>query len=256
MQIRANGQPIATVDDWFKFAPPKGKEHQWQDGFSAKELAKSWCGPAGACVPPEVEALLSSNASLGKVKLSEATPEHRMRIDDLRGGVRNADLAAIGYVGDRRVAISVEGKAAETFDNLVGRILDRSAAAIAREEWTNVPQRVQELARAILPNAAEGMPLLGDLRYQLLTATAGAVAFAAAVKAQIAVVVIHEFIRPNTDDQVATNAADLDRFVNRVSAGAVQQIVPGRLEGPFSIPGNRFLSRAIPVYVGKAQSHL
>lgn len=31
---------IRSVDDWFKVAPPKGKDKQWKDGYSAKELAK------------------------------------------------------------------------------------------------------------------------------------------------------------------------------------------------------------------------
>ena len=31
---------IKDENDWFRVAPPKGKEKQWKDGYSAKEFAK------------------------------------------------------------------------------------------------------------------------------------------------------------------------------------------------------------------------
>ena len=31
---------ITNENEWFLLAPPKGKEKQWKDGFSAKELAR------------------------------------------------------------------------------------------------------------------------------------------------------------------------------------------------------------------------
>src|SRR5690242_18158161 len=148
MQIRVAGQAIQTVEDWFRLAPPRGRERQWKDGYSAKELARAWCPPSGVCVPSGLVNLLASNATLGAVLLEEAEPEVRVAIDDLPGEPRNADLVALGRAGDTRVAVSVEAKAAEPFGDYVKDVLRRADALIAEGDRTNVPQRVQALSQA------------------------------------------------------------------------------------------------------------
>ena len=42
MRIHKSGHEILSVEDWFKYAPPKKGELQWKDKRSAKELAQSW----------------------------------------------------------------------------------------------------------------------------------------------------------------------------------------------------------------------
>jgi hypothetical protein len=257
MQIHVDSEAIETIADWFRLAPPKGKEAHWKDGFSAKELARAWCGPNGVCVPAELSALLASNATLGSVVLEDATPEYKIAFDDLPGERRNTDLVATGQANGKRVAVSVEAKAAEPFSERVAAMLNSSAIAIANEKWTNIPQRIQQLGRALLHvDKNDSLPRLGELRYQLLTATAGALAFAKERDAQAAVLVVHEFLRTTADPkQIANNAADLNQFVQRVSRGTVS-LVAGQLAGPFTVPGNQYIPAKIPLYIGKIQTLL
>jgi len=61
IRLERGGNPITCVDDWFKHAPPMGGAHQWQDGYSAKELAKAWCAEGVTpAPPPALVSLLSS----------------------------------------------------------------------------------------------------------------------------------------------------------------------------------------------------
>ena len=84
--LHRDGHPIKTLDDWRKFAGPKGKERHWQDGRSAKELARAWTsfGPEPAA-PQVLLDLFSSHPTFRDVKLTEGTPEDRIYFDQLRG---------------------------------------------------------------------------------------------------------------------------------------------------------------------------
>jgi hypothetical protein len=196
--------------------------------------------------------LLASNATLGAVLLEEAEPEVRVAIDDLPGEPRNADLVALGRAGDTRVAVSVEAKAAEPFGDYVKDVLRRADALIAEGDRTNVPQRVQALSQAIL--GVDATSAL-DIRYQLLTATAGALAYGR--QSGAAVFVVHEFISAHGQaEALRENAADLSRFVARLSKGFLKSLKPGILEGPFRVPGNQYVPGNVPLYVGKIQSQV
>src|ERR1700730_921892 len=52
LRIHKGGHDIRSIDDWFQWAPPKMRERQWEDGRSAKELARCWLRN-GAASPPE-----------------------------------------------------------------------------------------------------------------------------------------------------------------------------------------------------------
>ena len=235
----------------------KVKRANGRTGEAPRSSPALGAAPSGPCVPPELTALLGSSAQLSSLVIDKARPEYRVHFDDLPGEPRNTDLVAIGASGAARIAISVEAKADETFGELVNDMLSNSATAIGNEKWTNVPQRIQQLARALLPANVDEMalPALGELRYQLLTAAGGALAFAKEANAAIAVLVIHEFVGAATrDNKVAANGADLDRFIQRISKGSIQNLPIGRLIGPIVVPGNAHLSAKTPLYIGKIQS--
>jgi hypothetical protein len=73
------------------------------------------------------------------------------------------------------------------------------------------------------------------LRYQLLTACAGALAEAQRRQLARAVMLVHEFITPATSDVNHTrNTSDLQAFLHRISGSADVRIHDGRLQGPFA----------------------
>ena len=58
MRIHKSEHEILSVEDWFKYAPPKKGGLQWEDKRSAKELAQAWCGKGFACPPADMRLLL------------------------------------------------------------------------------------------------------------------------------------------------------------------------------------------------------
>jgi hypothetical protein len=191
--VGKHGTPILSMDHWFAVAPPKGGEAHWRTGRSARELADAWCGSAGPCVPDEVDQLLRSHPDLVDVIVERAFPEQQIRFDDLRGEPRNADLAIEARDRNGVVAITIEGKADESFDRRVSAVLQSAVERIATDERTAAIVRAESLSAALLPAWRTGLAHLGDLRYQLLTGIAGTLAWAQEIGATRAVFAVHEF---------------------------------------------------------------
>jgi hypothetical protein len=85
-----------------------------------------------------------------------------------------------------------------------------------------------------LPPRAKGLPHAEVLRYQLLTAAAGTLAYAALEDASLAVLIVHEFITEKTqDDRHVQNAADYGRFLHRLGGKPVTENETCLLLGPF-----------------------
>lgn len=119
------GAKIHSVGDWFRLAPPQKGIKQWEDGRSAKELAKRWFSEKGKPqVPNELIELLNSTQKLKGTVIREGIPEHRIKLDNFRGNTRNTDLVLMGKKGNRRISISIEAKADEYFDLLVSEKLN------------------------------------------------------------------------------------------------------------------------------------
>jgi hypothetical protein len=110
---------------------------------------------------------------------------------------------------------------------------------------------------SLLPERTTAALPLGDLRYQLLTAVAGTLAYAVSINAQRAVFVVHEFITSETDDaNHRINEIDLDNFVARLSAGRIAFLADRVLIGPIHVPGKPLFPNPPPLYIGKAVRQL
>ena len=243
MNISKGGKPINSVDSWFDAAPPKMGLRQWVDGRSAKELARAFCGSGSVIVPPELESLLNSNPSLGAIELVEGWPEHRIRLDSLKGETRNADLAALGQGPSGMVAVTIEAKADEPFGDVVRKAID-----VARE-GSHLPERIENLAQALFGKPADA---IAEIRYQLVHGIAATLVLAAEKKAHSAVFVVYELhSRRCTESSLKRNANDLDRLASMLTQGK-EGIIPGRLLGPLHVPGSTTIP-SLPLYVGKAQ---
>lgn len=248
------GRTIEDLSSWRAQALPKGGARQWQPGRSAYELAAAWCGQgSGAIVPEEILRLLDSHPDTRGVQLVVGTPEHRIAIDDLRGETRNADIALHARHGDAAVAITVEAKVDEPYGPEIGKRLADVVEQKLLGKRSNAAARVETLAAALLPPWRRGLPHLAELRYQLLTATAGTLAFAGEIGARSAILVIHEFVTDRaSDDRRRDNQRALDLFSQRVSSGDVKEVRPGELVGPLQPPGAPLFLAPPVFYLGKA----
>lgn len=243
MRMSHNGASITSMESWFTHARPKGGLKQWVDGRSAKELAKAFLEQGAPAEPPELHALLSSAAALGRVRLREGWPEQTIRLDSFRGETRNADMAALGAGNCGLIAVTIEAKADETF----GETIDTALSTASKR--SNVPHRIAALTKALFNKpASEILPL----RYQLLHAMAATLIFADEQHAVAAIFVVFEFqSRTCSSRRLAQNAADLTTFIHVLSPDAAPLRV-GALLGPFTVPGGDRVPSHIPLYVGKA----
>ena len=98
---------------------------------------------------------------------------------------------------------------------------------------------MNDLVRALLPPRRKGLPHVGDLRYQLLTAAAGTLAYAAKESASLAVLIVHEFMTDKTrDKRHMENGEDFRRFLHRLGGEEVLSGVSDALLGPFAVPSS------------------
>lgn len=256
MRIERDGIQILNVKDWETHAGPKSPD-QWRRGRSAYECASAWCSSGAPRVPDEIQSLLDGHPDTAGYCIVSAIPEHPVRFDSLRGEPRNADLVVLARRADERIAISVEAKADESFDMYVGDLAADAVDRIAHGESTGALLRLEGLVAALLPPRKPRAPKLGGVRYQLLTATAGALAYAIQEKTAKAVLIVHEFMTDDTcDEHHRRNSHDLDAFLNRLSGGAIRHLASGSLAGPFLLPGRPLFSEVPALYIGKVSRNL
>jgi hypothetical protein len=243
------GQQIRSVDEWFRYAPPKMGSKHWKDGRSAKELAKAWLKTGVPRMPDEFAALLRSQASTMDFVVETAFPERITGLHAFGGGPRNHDLILLGRAGERRVLVSVEAKADESFGELIREEL-RTAKPSSK-----VPDRIDLLSQSIFGRPID--PALGNLRYQLVHGLAGTLIEARNQKASLAVFVVHEFISSQTrSDEVDRNHADFAAFVRAFPEMGGVAVRSGKLIEGITVPGGRYVPNDIPVLVGSVASKL
>ena len=242
-----DGNPIT---DWRGWTRPK-KASQWRAGRSAMELARAWFTAAKPRCPTEIADLLATHPSTAGLELSEAYPEYVTSLPE-RGEGRNHDLLIIGSGPAGRAVVSVEAKADEPFgDETVGSYLIKATRS---NTPTNAPKRIETLTSLVFgPTAVPDKDPWHGLRYQLLTAVAGAAIEASRRQADTAVVIIHEFLTQDMDaEKIRANAEDLDLFVTTLLGAATSGGNAGRLQGPAVLEPSPHLSRRVAVLMGKA----
>jgi len=244
------GKDIRSVGHWFAVAPPKQGIRQWVDGRSAKELAKAWFPVAGdPQIPPEFQALLDSCRETRGIGFDRGEPERETAFDNCAGEARNPDLVLWGHNSRGKVLVSVEAKADESFGEIAGEYVRKSTA---RNPRSRVPERFRLLCRGVLGVEADDEEARA-LRYQLLTAVAGALVEAQRYGADATLFIVHEFVGRTDDKKLNANAGDLNRFVSLLSRGTTETICPGTLAGPFSVPGNEHFAGTERLFIGKCR---
>lgn len=255
MRIHKDGRAIVSIDDWAARAGPKSSK-QWTVNRSAMEVARAWLSSQPE-PPREVAQLVESHPDFGLCQEWSAEPEVRLQFDTVRGEPRNTDLLVIAE--DRRgpYLIAVEAKADEPFGAVVSDALADAVERRIKEPRSNVLRRIEHLAQAIVGERRPGEVRLGALRYQLLTAAAGAIAEASRRGISRAVLLVHEFWTVATEDaNHSANAADLNHFVGRLAHDEMIGCEAGELVGPFTVPGAPLFETVPKLYIGKATRNL
>lgn len=255
MTINKGAIPIRSLEEWLQHAAPKHESH-WKDGRSAKEAARCWLAAVPG-LPEEVDLTLRSHPDFGPIRSWTAEPEARVPFDKFPGEPRNSDLLVLAEDEHGSFAISVEAKADESFGEPVAQALSAAIERKLANPRSNGLARIEQLGAALFGPRRSGEPELGDLGYQLLTATAGALAAAAEHGMSRAVLLVHEFATANTSDlKHEINARDLRSFAHRLSHGSIAELAPGRLYGPVLVPGAPLFETVPRLYIGKARRDL
>ena len=255
MTITKNGHTIDTLADWGKHALPKSAA-QWKDGASSKEVARYWLQFRTPALPPELEALLASNPTFAKVDQWHAEPEVRLPFDEFAGEPRNTDLLVNARDHHGAFLIAVEAKVNEPFGLRLSKTIAAAKGRQTRDPRSSGIARAERLVHGLIGQKKLTDPAIAELRYQLLTAAAGAIAAARARAINRVVLLVQELVTPMSDDRSrAGNAHDLEQFVRLLSNGSVSSVEAGTLYGPFAVPGTMLFEGAIPaLYVGKIVS--
>ena len=167
--------PSVGPEDWRRFLGDP--EKHWRTGYSAKTLAYCWEEAKG--LPPEISALLNTIGE--NPRLLIGIPEHKVPLPGSTVGDSQNDLFALVRAGDKTIALTIEGKVNEPFDQPMSKWL------------LNASQGKQDRLAALCENLGLCQPLPDDLHYQLLHRTASAVLEARSFKTDVAVMIVHSF---------------------------------------------------------------
>jgi hypothetical protein len=257
MHIEKDGQRIMTLGEWKQHAPPKGGDRQWKAGRSAYELASAWCGKGAPAMPRALKDMLDSRLETSRMAVDGVFPECQIPFDSRAGEPRNADLAFVGRRGEAKVAVTIEAKADEPYGATIAKTAcDAFERRIVNPRSQGV-ERIVDLITSLLPPWEKGCPHVEGLYYQLLTATAGSIAYARIHGAAIAVMIIHEFRTEKTDDALhGRNEEAYSAFLHRIRGSAPSQDELGSLLGPFLVPGTPLFDSPPALYIGKIVTDL
>lgn len=243
--IRKDSRSLSTLSEWYRHAPPKGGAGHWRDGRSAKECARAWID-AAPDLPSGISDVLHSCNDIGPLHDWCAEPEARVQFDNFGRGPANIDVLLTGYDQHGPVVVAIEAKADEPFGETVETTLSKARTRLKDKPRSKGVERIQQLAGLFRLTLKQ--PDVLELRYQLMTITAAALAKAEKRKTRRAIVMIHEFVTCCTNDKKqARNSRDLDCFLETVFSWRTP-LQCGKLAGPFTISHKPIL------YFGKVKT--
>lgn len=242
-----DGHRLETVADWRDRGAP-ASSRAWAQGRSTRELATAWIERDAEA---HVTALLTSEPAFEGLVLDRGVADKETPFDDIADAPHRHDLLVSARAPSGPIVIGVEGKADEPFDEPLDAWL---FGAQARSGGARAPERLDRLTNVFFGATLERDPLLAPLRYRLLEALAGTLADAREQAAGRAVLLVHEFLTPWSDDALhRRNAEALDAFVGRLMPGAERSGDEGAwIAGPVVVTGDgTWLPERIDVYVAK-----
>ena len=210
------GNEVTTLEQWGQCV----RKGHFRRGRSAYALADFILNRNGAGVlASRLSAVLSK-----PVEFKQATLEYRAKFDSYRGNPSNLDLAVWGRAGaTATLFLGVEAKVDEPFNNET--VCERYRSAVQeqrRNPRSKAVNRVSDLVQVYFADSAQPCDSrLSDIRYQLLTGTAGTVA----TEADESVFYVSVFKTGEYDEAKGqANRSAYERFLK--AAGAKSLSVP------------------------------
>lgn len=199
---------IKSIYDWYRKAPPKDRNTQWKDDYSAKEFAKLWFDEkAGVTIPTEIRELIEKKVGIGEFEVLFAIPEHETPLDSFRGGRRNHDMFLFCRKQSGEIFIvCIEAKVAESLDATIEEKLNSAQ----NNQDSKIPQRIDQMKWLLNMNKAD----VSSLRYQLFTGMVGTVREAEKYNARECLFLVLQ-IRPSRDvkKEIDGNRKSIEDFL-------------------------------------------
>lgn len=253
MRIEKDNAGIGSLAEWLERAGPRDPGTRWVEGGSALEAARAWLEGAPAGPPEEIGALLRSHADFRGVVVDRVEPEARVSFETRRGEPRKTDLAIHGHDEFGPLVGSVEASAGEPFGTRFSEVFDAALEHAVANPRSGGVEQVVELVRALVPPRTPDTVSIGELRLRLLLGVAGTLALAAQHHAARGIFILHVLETSGTTASLLqANADDANQFVRRLSSGAAEELVEGRLVGPIQVRGAALSQRPAALYIGKA----
>ena len=147
-----------------------------------------------------------------------------------------------------------EAKADELFGSTIAKTLADAVERKLANPHSRGIQRVEELIQSLFSPRQKGYPHVAGLRYQLLTAAGGTLAYATKENASIAVLILHEFVTEETNDENLTrNDSDYLNFLHRLGEAQTSASDTAVLRGPFSFPSGPLFDQVIPFLLVRSE---
>lgn len=206
---------IKRIEDWYCKAPPKDRDAQWKDDYSAKEFARLWFDEkGGTTIPAEIRELVEKTG-VGEFEVLFAIPEHVTPLDSFRGGQRNHDMFLFcRKQSGETFIVCIEAKVAEPLDATIEEKLN----SVQNKEESKIPQRIKEMKCLLNMNEAD----VSSLRYQLFTGMVGTIREAENYNARECLFLVLQ-IRPSRDigKEIAENRESIKDFLDKNGATAI-----------------------------------
>ena len=216
MKIKSpEGNEITTMEQWSKCIRPG----HWKPGRSAYSLADFILNRDGANTLRErISSVLNE-----PVELDCATPEFLARFDSYGGNPSNLDLGIWGRVGaDSSLFVGLEAKVDEPFGDKT--VCERYRAAICErscKSGSKAKDRVENLLSQYFADCADSCDSkLSEVRYQLLTGTAGTAAMSGD-RSMFYVLVFHTSLYDKEKGEA--NRLDYKRFIGAMEGKTLTQ---------------------------------
>ena len=228
-----HGREISTLEEWERHF---NSSKHWKKGRSAYSLADFILNRNGeAHLESRVSSVLSE-----EVIFERATPEYLAKFDSYRSP-SHLDLGIFGKVGPgNSLFLGVEAKVDETFGPMVSERYRDALKTRQSNPRTKAPERVEQLlSRYFLESAPPDASKFSDIRYQLLTATAGTVA----APKDVAVLCILVFKTKSYDPQKGEgNYRDYKKFLDCAGGESLVQGGQTLLAHELHLVGKRLIS--------------